>query len=62
MRTKDMGNVSLSVKMVGHVLHFSIKNNMSPHFNMIAAKQPLLNSILLSCLGRVLFFLFFSFL
>ena len=31
-----MGNVSLSVKMVGHVLHFSIKNNMSPHFNMIA--------------------------
>lgn len=57
-----MGNVSLSVKMVGHVLHFSIKNNMSPHFNMIAAKQPLLNSILLSCLERVLFFLFFSFL
>ena len=61
MRTKDMGNVSLSVRMVGHVLHFSIKNIHESTFYTIAAKQPLLNSILLSCLERVLFFLFFSF-
>lgn len=26
MRTKDMEHVSLSVRVVGHILHFSIKN------------------------------------
>lgn len=39
-----------------------LKTYMSPHFNIITAKQPLPNSILLSCLERVLFFLFFFFL
>ena len=35
-----------------------LKTYTTPHFNMTAAKQSVPNSVLLSCLERVLFFLF----